>query len=182
MSALILIAVNSSQYRLDKPITSVNHGIVFLGENKVKDIVIQCSISGAEFVSAEQQLAYGKLWQVSHIASSIAYIIAKQINHEDRAQLSTSCLLSYLGDQPILSTRPKSADIYLNSQLSSFECSLALQTEYSLNSPLVGRALSSHWGLPQALTDQIGKALQFLAAGTSLDESSTSDLQQNIIC
>ncbi len=182
MSALILIAVNSPHYRLDKPITSVNHAIVFLGVNKVKDIVIQCSISCAEFVSSEQQLAYEKLWQVSHIASSIAYIIAKQTNHEDPAQLSTSCLLSYLGDQAILSARPKSADIYLNTQLSSFERSLALQTEYSLNSPLVGRALSSQWGLPQALTDQIGKALQLLAAGSSLDESSASDLQQNIIC
>ncbi len=182
MSALILIAVNSPQYRLDKPITSVNHAIVFLGVNKVKDIVIQCCISCAEFVSSEQQLAYEKLWQVSHIASSIAYIIAKQTNHEDPAQLSTSCLLSYLGDQAILSARPESADIYLNTQLSSFERSLALQTEYSLNSPLVGRALSSQWGLPQALTDQIGKALQLLAAGSSLDESSASDLQQNIIC
>ncbi|NQZ32758.1 MAG: HDOD domain-containing protein [Oceanospirillaceae bacterium] len=182
MSALILKEVNSPLFSLDKAITSVNHAIVFLGASKVKDIVIQCCVKNSEFSDPIQRQAYDRLWAASHMASSIAFIIAKQLGQEAPANMSTICLLSYLGDQAIISALPEAASIYLDEEMSFFERVYNIQQQYAVNKVVIAQALVTQWGLPAELIANVENFLLLMPHNDDELALESEFMLQNLIC
>lgn len=182
MSAQILKEVNSPEAALATPITSISHAINYLGAVKVKDIVIQCCVTTVDLQTKKQAAVCKKLWSISHVASSLVYIMARHLGESDPAQLATDTLLAYLGDQAIVAAYPDSADIYLNKDLSAIQKVHWIQTQYGVNSSMVGHALVSHWGLPKALVKKISQS-QILMPDRQYEIGlSEHQLLQNLLC
>jgi HD-like signal output (HDOD) protein len=111
----VIKVANSSLFGLRKSITTINHAIVYLGVLPVKNIAMQFALErSVDFVNDEQKRAYHKIWKASFLASSIGLLIAKDLKLENSAELSTRCLLDYLGDIWLLTAKPIIAKYYLD--------------------------------------------------------------------
>jgi HD-like signal output (HDOD) protein len=182
MTAKILNAVNSPLFSLRQPITNINHAIIFLGITQVKNIATQLAVQkDLNLTDKSQNAAYKKLWTASYLASAFGLILATEMNEENSAELSTHCLLSYLGDLAILSYRPAMADIYLNN-CGLFERAKVFQNVIGVNSAVLGKRLAQQWQLPQSIEKGIAHSLLPLTGGTIGKTISTEDLRQMLLC
>jgi len=182
MTAKILNAVNSPLFSLRQPITNINHAIIYLGITQVKNIATQLAVQQDLHVTNKvQNTAYKKLWTASYLASAFGLILATEMNEENSAELSTHCLLSYLGDLAILSYRPTMADIYLkNSGL--FERTKVFQHVIGVNSAVLGKRLAQQWQLPQSIEKGIAQSLLPLTERTFTNVNSIAELRQVSLC
>ncbi len=148
IAAKILRTVNSAQFALSQPITSINHAITFLGVSFVKDITTQFVISSAvRQTNPALQPVYGKIWMSSYVASTGGLMLAQMLGDEQAADISTLALLTCIGDLAILTARPELAVEYLQ-QPSLFSRANMQQAALQLNSAIVGSALAEQWELP----------------------------------
>jgi HD-like signal output (HDOD) protein len=182
MTAKILTVVNSSCFALQQPITNINHAILFLGVAQVKNITMQLAIpKNIEFNDQAQNQAYNKLWLASYMASAFCSLLAKELNEENPAELSTCCLLSYLGDLAILSYKPNIAEHYLG-QHSLFERTKITQEKLHTNSALIGQFLAKQWQLPASIEMAIENNLLMLTNESELQTFSIKELRTTLIC
>lgn len=162
ITAKILHRVNSSAFALTQPITSINHAIVYLGIGTVKNIAMHFAIeNNIEFESPQQHKAYQKLWNASYLASSLGLLFAKELQLEDASDISTRCLLNYLGDMAILSARPEIAVLYQQQQPLYQRVSYC-QSQLLVNTQIIGSTLARDWQLPQSLIQSIEHNLSLL--------------------
>ncbi|MDO6505783.1 HDOD domain-containing protein [Colwellia sp. 4_MG-2023] len=182
MTAKILNAVNSPLFSLRQPITNINHAIIFLGITQVKNIATQLAVQqDSHLTDKAQNAAYKKLWTASYLASAFGLILATEMNVENSAELSTHCLLSYLGDLAILSYRPAMADVYLKNY-GLFERTKVFQHVIGVNSAVLGKRLAQQWQLPQSIEKGIAYSLLPLANNTADIAISSEELQQVSLC
>ncbi len=182
MTAKILNAVNSPLFALRQPITNINHAIIFLGITQVKNIALQFAVQNdMEFTDKSQNKAYKKLWTASYLASSFCLLFAKEMGEENAAELSTHCLLSYLGDLAILSYKPSLAGFYLD-DYTLFERTKVFQNTIGTNAAVVGKYLAHQWQLPNSIEDGIDYSILPLTNGTVDKELSTDQLRQVLLC
>ncbi|MDO6486277.1 HDOD domain-containing protein [Colwellia sp. 6_MG-2023] len=182
MTAKILNAVNSPLFSLRQPITNINHAIIFLGITQVKNIATQLAVQqDSHLTDKAQNAAYKKLWTASYLASAFGLILATEMNVENSAELSTHCLLSYLGDLAILSYRPAMADVYLKNY-GLFERTKVFQHVIGVNSAVLGKRLAQQWQLPQSIEKGIAYSLLPLANNTVDLAISSEELQQVSLC
>jgi len=182
MTAKILHAVNSPLFGLDKPITNVNHGIIFMGVGRVKGIVLQCAMQeGTTFNDKNQNAAYKKLWQASYLASSFCMLFAKELGEKNPAELATHCLLSYLGDLAILSYNPKLAKFYLD-DFTLFERTKVFQEVLGTNTAVVGKFIAQQWQLPSSIESAIEHSILPLMDNMVSSSLSDKTLRQLLLC
>jgi hypothetical protein len=182
MTAKILNAVNSPLFSLRQPITNINHAIIFLGITQVKNIALQLAVQkNLEFKDQAQNEAYKKLWAASYLASSFCLLFAKEMNAENPAELSTHCLLSYLGDLAILSYKPSIAGFYLD-DYTLFERTKIFQKVLGVNTAIVGKNLAQQWQLPKSIETGIEHSLLPLTNGTVGKGFSTEQLRNIFVC
>ncbi len=155
----VIKVANSSLFALRKSITTINHAIVYLGVLQAKNIAMQFALEqSADFVTNEQKQAYHKIWKASFLASSIGLLIAKDLKLENSAELSTRCLLDYLGDISLLTAKPKIAKYYLNHS-SYFERVRGIQRELGTNAAIMGTTFAKNAELPQEIIDSISASM-----------------------
>jgi HD-like signal output (HDOD) protein len=179
--AKIITIVNSPLYGVRKPITNINHAIIFLGVVQVKNIATQFVLEKTvAFVSRRQELAYKRIWSVCFLASSISLIVAKELNFENAAEISTRCLLSYIGDISILAAKPELADIYLDNA-ALYNRVKQSQALIGSNAAIVGSVLAKEWKLPSEIVSIIANSLTPLTG--KLDTSLPAEqLREVILC
>lgn len=162
ITAKILNQVNSSAFALTQPITSINHAIIYLGIGTVKNIAMHFAIeNNVEFETQQQHKAYQKLWEASYLASSLGLLFAKELQLEDASDISTRCLLNYLGDMAILSAHPEIAVIYQQEQ-PLYQRVIYCQSQLLVNTQIIGSTLAKHWQLPDSLVQSIEHNLSLL--------------------
>ena len=182
MTAKILNAVNSPLFSLRQPITNINHAIIFLGITQVKNIALQLAVqSNLTFKDEAQNEAYQKLWAASYLASSFCLLFAKELNVENPAELSTHCLLSYLGDLAVLSYKPSIAGFYLD-DYTLFERTKIFQKVIGTNTAIVGKNLAKQWQLPKSIEAGIDHSLLPLTNGTDGKSFSSKQLRDVFVC
>jgi len=182
MTAKILNAVNSSLFSLRQPITNINHAIIFLGITQVKNIALQLAVqNNLKFKDKAQNEAYKKLWAASYLASSFCLLFATEVNEESPAELSTHCLLSYLGDFAILSYRPSIAGLYLDDN-TLFERTKVFQDVIGINTAVVGKNLAQQWRLPNSIETGIEHSILPLTDGTVNKGFSSEQLRHIFLC
>ena len=175
----VIKAANSSLFALRKSITTINHAIVYLGVLQAKNIAMQFALErSADFVTKEQKQAYHKLWKASFLASSIGLLIAKDLKLDNSAELSTRCLLDYLGDISLLTARPKIAKYYLN-RSNYFNRVKGIQMELGTNPSIMGKAFAINAQLPQEIIDSLGASM--LPLVNKLDDPELSHEQQVVV-
>ena len=182
MTAKIINTVNSSLFSLRQPIESIHHAIVFMGVTAVKSIAIQFILQQSlSFENKAQAAAYKKIWISSYLASSFVFLLAKHLDKENAAELSTLCLLISLGDMTMLSYKPSIAKLYL-SQTSLYERVRDSQLSLDINSSVIGKVLAERWQLPKSIVEGIGNSL-----GPLINDKLNSDLpieeaQNTLLC
>ncbi|MFT4928357.1 MAG: hypothetical protein ACI8WB_004476, partial [Phenylobacterium sp.] len=184
MTAKILKAVNSPMFGLKQPITSIHHAIIFMGVGQVKNIAMQFLLQNstvAKKQSKEQAQADEKLWTASHMASTLCLLLAKELGSKNAAELSTQCLLCYLGDMAMLSYKPSIASNYLN-HLSLHERVKSVQSALSTNTAVIGKILAEQWQLPASIINGIENSLLPLVDNNTDKELSTDELQNTLLC
>lgn len=157
--AKVLKIVNSPLFALRKPITTINHAVIFLGVSQVKNIALQFILQqNAHFSSEKQKLAYQKIWSASFVASSLSVLLAKEMKMPDVAQMSTLCLLQYLGDIAVLSAHPELAKFYLDGS-STYTRVKAVQEKIGTHPAKLGALLAQKWQLPGDISQNISESL-----------------------
>ncbi|GAC30078.1 HDOD domain-containing protein [Brumicola pallidula] len=175
----VINVANSSLFALRKSITTINHAIVYLGVLQAKNIAMQFALDrSADFVNDEQKRAYHKIWKASFLASSIGLLIAKDLKLDNSAELSTRCLLDYLGDISLLTAQPKIAKYYLN-HATHFERVKGIQNELGTNTAIMGKTFAINAQLPDQIIDSIGASL--LPMLNKLTDSELSKEQQTVV-
>jgi hypothetical protein len=175
----VIKVANSSLFALRKSITTINHAIVYLGVLRAKNIAMQFALErSVDFVNDEQKRAYHKIWKASFLASSIGLLIAKDLKLENSAELSTRCLLDYLGDISLLTAKPIIAKYYLNHS-THFERVKGIQKELGTNAAIMGKAFARNAQLPEQIIDSIGASM--LPMLDKLTGSELSKEQQTVV-
>ena len=155
ITAKILFIVNSARFSVQQPIKDINHAIMFLGVSVVRGIAIEFALKHSfEFKDDKQNQAFEKIWQASALAGSLCMQLAKSIGKDNSAELSTLCLLFYLGDLILLSANPEVADQYLKPQ-SFLERLSFIQENYKTNTAIIGFNAANAWDLPDSMVKDI---------------------------
>lgn len=158
--AMVLNMANSPFFGLRKAITDINHAVIYLGIAQVKNLATQFAISQSFiFETQSQQEAYDKIWKTSFLASAMALFVAREANLESPSELSTRCLLSYLGDITLLSVEPTAANFYLNS-MPLYMRVKGMQNLFNTNAAVMGGVFGQHLRLPEELHQAIGLSYQ----------------------
>ncbi|XQW85750.1 HDOD domain-containing protein [Thalassotalea piscium] len=182
ITAKVLNRVNSPSFALMQPITSINHAIVYLGVGTVKDIAMHFAIENEiDFQSQEHKISYQKLWNASYLASSLGLLFAKELLIEDASDISTQCLLRYLGDMAILSACPEVSSVYQEQQ-PLYQRVLYCQSQLSINSQLIGSALAQYWQLPRTIARSIDFSLTPLVPTDKNTDETENELYKHHIC
>ena len=181
ITAKILRRVNSPVFGLLKPITSIHHAIIYLGVGTVKNIALHYALdSNQAFDNDKQELAYQKLLNASYLASSLTLMMAKELRLEEAAELSTSCLLSYLGDMALLASDEKYSTLFLT-PLPLIDRIACYQSSLGLNQQVIVSALVRHWQLPRALVRYIDNSLSLITESIAENNASQERLKIGLI-
>lgn len=180
--AKVITLVNSPVYAVRKPITNINHAVIFLGVLQVKNIATQFALErSVAFSSKQQEKAYQLIWNASFLASTIGLLLAKELNFENSAELSTRCLLSYLGDITVLSAKPELAHLYIDEQ-SLFNRVKYMQAKLTTNTALVGQAIALKWALPETISNNLHLSLLPLVDDAGLKQLDEQAFKELVLC
>jgi HD-like signal output (HDOD) protein len=182
IAAKILQTVNSSGFYLTQKITRLNHAILYLGTNMVKNIALQCIIrTQPEQDDPRLTQAFNKIWANGFLASSLTFLFAKNLELKNAAELATQTLLAYIGNLAILSFRPQMSYCF-NDSLSLFDRIQTEQRELGVNSALIGGELATVWQLPPSIVDGIRNNLLPLGIPPALCNLPTEYLRDIVLC
>jgi HD-like signal output (HDOD) protein len=182
MTAKIINTVNSSLFTLRQPIESIHHAITFMGVTAVKSIAVQFILQQSiSFQTKAQEAAYKKMWISSYVASSFVFLLAKHLDKENAAELSTLCLLACLGDMTMFSYKPSMAKLYLDHS-SLYERVRDEQLYLDTNAAVIGKVLAERWQLPKSIVDGIGNSLNPLVNSTLDKDRPIEELQNTLLC
>ena len=167
LASQILRTVNSAFFGMKNEVTSVQRAVVLLGFNNVKDIALKLALDKV-FVAGNPALkeAYSKFWLASFASSSVCAIAARVLDMPKGSELSTSALLSYLGNFAFIANHPDDCGEYLSQDgligRVKFE-----QEKCGANSALIGGVLASAWSLPPSVNANIEHSLVPLAVSAA---------------
>ena len=110
----------------------------------------------------EQDQSFHNIWKASALASGIALELGKIMGKDNASELSTLCLLSYLGDLILLSSNPDASFLYENG-MSFCERITETQLKYKTNSAMIGCKSASSWELPTVIVKGIEHSLSLIS-------------------
>jgi HD-like signal output (HDOD) protein len=159
IAAKILQTVNSAGFYLTQKITRLNQAIMYMGANMVKNIALQCVINTkASSNNKVLAQAFERIWANAFLASSLAFVFAKNMHLPNAAELATQTLLGYIGNLAIISHSPELANCFVDNS-SLFERVTLEQQILGANSALIGSQLALEWQLPQEIITGISNSL-----------------------
>lgn len=150
LSARVLKLINSAFYGFPGRISSVSHGIVLLGFNVVKGLVLTASVFD---MMAERMVG---LWEHSLGTAITSLILARRVNHPEPEELFVAGLLHDIGKVVInVMIEDEAAEINKlveEGELTKFEAEKAI---LGVTHATVGGWLCEKWNLPWSLTEPL---------------------------
>jgi putative nucleotidyltransferase with HDIG domain len=150
LSAKVLKLINSAFYGFPGRISSVTHGIVLLGFNVVKGLVLSASV----FDMMEGKMV--GLWEHSLGTAITSGIIGKRIKQENPEEGNEAGLLHDIGKVVIKVSMPdeyeKISKLVVEKEMSMFKAEKAV---LGMTHAEIGGFLAEKWNLPQNLRDPI---------------------------
>jgi len=150
LSAKVLKLINSAFYGFPGRISSVTHGLVLLGFNVVKGLVLSASV----FDMMEGKMV--GLWEHSLGTAITSGIIAKRMNQKDPEEVSVAGLLHDIGKVVIKVSMPdeyeKISKLVEEKEMPMLE---AENKVLDFNHANVANWLCEKWNLPDNLKDPI---------------------------
>ncbi len=153
----ILKRVNSTFYSLSNKIGNLNHAIMMIGFNEVRNIALQCGLSKAiASVETGDLINIKDLWAHSYCVAVSCEYWAKKLGRKDSGTLMTMGMLHDIGKYALftigshakgLGTKLKELkDISPNASLLEKEERL-----FKVNHAIVGSILARKWKLPEQI-------------------------------
>ena len=150
LCAKVLKLINSAFYGFPGRISSVTHGLVLLGFNVVKGLVLSASV----FDMMEGKMV--GLWKHSLGTAITSGIIGKRIKHENPDEGTEAGLLHDIGKVVIKVAMPdeykKISELVEENEMSMLE---AEKVVLGITHAKIGEVLAEKWNLPQNLKDPI---------------------------
>ncbi|MEI8168222.1 MAG: HDOD domain-containing protein [Rhodoferax sp.] len=152
----VLRVVNSAYYGLPKQITSVNHAVVYLGFNAVKNLAL--SIAAIGMLPAENAAGFnGQQYLVHSLATaSIAKQLALRLPTADPMDCFIAGLLHDFGKVVIAQFMPREFRRALETSVwNEIALHLALRQVMGVDHAMVGAMLVEKWRFPSDLVETI---------------------------
>ncbi len=112
----VLHLVNSAYYGLRTTFTSVEQAVIFLGTNRIKNVVLSTSIHQVferKKFRASKRFKIGTFWWHSLMCATLSRRIAQKIQYSNIDEAYLSGLLCDIGRLILVSTFPKEHDSFL---------------------------------------------------------------------
>jgi HD-like signal output (HDOD) protein len=155
IAAKVLVAVNSSLYGLQSPLSSIGHAVTFLGTNTVRSICLQYLLDDS-FRSDDPEVKriFTGLWNASAFASELCFKLAQHLQLPEPGTLVTHVVLSFLGQVASHSLLPRHVAKALVTK-GMLERSRIEQDELGLCAAEIGSLLMQQWELPAVIIDRV---------------------------
>ena len=153
----VLRVVNSAYYSLPKKITSINHAVVYLGFNTIKNLAL--SIAAIGILPAHNAAGFDGQQYLIHSLSTagIAKQLALRIDGADPMDCFIAGLLHDFGKVVFAQFMPEEFRQALEiSQLNEASLHLALREIIGADHAVVGAMLLEKWRFPADLIETIG--------------------------
>ena len=151
LSAKVLRLINSAFYGFPGRISSITHGLVLLGFDVVKGLVLSTSVFD---IMINKGMA--DLWRHSVGCATIAGIIARKLNQPEPEEVSTAALLHDFGKVVLKLELPeetnKAEKMVREKNIPIYE---AENEVFEFTHATVGNWLCEKWNLPKTLSDPI---------------------------
>jgi putative nucleotidyltransferase with HDIG domain len=152
----VLKVVNSAYYSLPKQITSINHAVVYMGFNTIKNLAL--SIAAIGMLPASNDAGFdGHQYLLHSLATaSIAKQLAVRVDDADPMDCFIAGLLHDFGKVVFAQFMPKEFRAALeDSQRSGKSLHQSLQQVIGVDHAVVGAMLVERWRFPPSLSDTI---------------------------
>ena len=152
----VLRVVNSAYYSLPKQITSINHAVVYLGFNTIKNLAL--SIAAIGMLPADNAAGFDAQQYLIHSLSTagIAKQLALQVDGADPMDCFIAGLLHDFGKVVFAQFMPQEFRKALEaSQWSETSLHLALRDVIGTDHAVVGAMLVEKWRFPSDLVETI---------------------------
>jgi putative nucleotidyltransferase with HDIG domain len=156
----ILKTVNSAYFALSKKITSINHAVVYLGFNTIKNLAL--SIAAIGMLPSRNAANFDSAQYLLHSLStaSIAKRLTQRVNHADPTDCFIAGLLHDFGKVVFAQFMPQEFKLALEDcQTDGSSLHLALRRTLGTDHAVVGAMLVEKWRFSPDLVDTI--ALQY---------------------
>ena len=156
LTGRVLKLVNSAYYGFPKQITTVNHAVVILGFNRVKNIVLAASIFGLKGQRLPQRFNAPGFWQHSLGAAVAARTAAREFGRGDPEEAFVCGLLHDVGKLVLAQVAPADYDRCLAGAEERDELILTTEREIlGVDHAEVGSWLAEQWRLPPAVVSAV---------------------------
>ena len=152
----ILRVVNSAYYSLPKQITSINHAVVYMGFNSLKNLAL--SIAAIGMLPKEGVAGFDAQQYLLHslTTANIAKLLAARVGNVDPNDCFIAGLLHDFGKVVFAQFMPKEFRAALeDSQRSGKSLHQSLQQVIGVDHAVVGAMLVEKWRFPPSLSDTI---------------------------
>jgi putative nucleotidyltransferase with HDIG domain len=153
----VLRVVNSAYYSLPKQITSINHAVVYLGFNTIKNLAL--SIAAIGMLPADNAAGFdGQQYLLHSLATAgIAKQLALRVDNADPMDCFIAGLLHDFGKVVFAQFMPQEFRRALEaSQWNETSLHLALREVIGVDHAVVGAMLVEKWRFPADLVETIG--------------------------
>lgn len=157
ITARMLQLANSALFGAKKDITSLDHAVVFLGQELLVKLVLTAAVQGYyEQTGMGYALCKGGVYYHSLGCAYVAEILARQTGKEEPARAYTAGLLHDIGkvalDQYVASAYP----LFYRDLMETKENILSIEQQLlGMDHTRVGSLLARQWSLPPALEHAI---------------------------
>ena len=152
----ILRIVNSTYYGLANKITSIDHAVVYLGFNTIKNLAVAIAAIGVLPVKNDADFDVQRYLQHCLSTAGIAKRLASKVPGADPAECFIAGLLHDFGKIVLAQFKPNEFRQALqSSQESGHSLHIELRKILGLDHATVGAMLMEHWALPRPLIDTI---------------------------
>jgi len=152
----VLRVVNSAYYGLPKKITSINHAVVYLGFNSIKNLALSIAAIGMLPVDNAAGFNGQKYLMHSLATASVAKLLAVRVAAADPMDCFIAGLLHDFGKVVIAQFMPKKFRMALEaSQWNEIPLHMALRQVVGVDHAVVGAMLVEKWRFPADLVETI---------------------------
>lgn len=167
IAAKVLATVNAPVYGLQKPVTTIEPAVTFLGMDAVRSICLQYMLAQAfkpELASSQQ--SFDVIWHASAIASELCLRLGKMLNMPEQGTSATKVVLVFVGHLTAASLLPRN-DVSSWLGLERIERAQLEQEVMGLTAGEIGSLLLKMWKLPPALLYDISATSRVLVTPSS---------------
>ena len=152
----VLKLVNSAYYGFPKQITTVNHAVVILGFNRVKNIVLAASVFGLKGQRLLPRFDAPGFWRHSLGAAVAARTAARELGRVDSEESFVCGLLHDVGKLVLAQVAPADYDRCLAAAEERHELILVTEQEvFGVDHAEVGSWLAEQWKLPPGVVSAV---------------------------